>query len=287
MSDNISNDTAGTETASTEATNTDAGILDAGSSTTETTEATSTEATSNWYDGLTESVTSHKGFEGLKGKINGVDALAMSYLNLQSKLGSHEEGGLKPISADSTPEELNEFFNANGRPETPGDYKFDGLPEGMELDTEKLTERQAGLHQLGLSQSQYEGVMGMHIAEVNEIQDNLQQNQANIRAATEKSLRAEWGTDFDKNVKSVAAVAERFGVKDELISTGVINQEFVMKMLYNVSLSTSEDGIVKTKDSGYNRAEEYKNVRQQLTDMPEGTEGRYELMQKMARLSRG
>ena len=239
-----------------------------------------------WHDGLTEAVTTHKGFEGLKGKINGVDALAMSYMELQARMGSNAEGGLKPISVDSTPEELTEFFNANGRPAESGDYKFDGLPEGMELDTEKLTERQAGLHQLGLSQAQYEGVMGMHIAEVNEIQDNLQTNQANIRAATEESLRSEWGTDFDKNVKSVAAVAERFGIKDELISTGTINQEFIMKMLHNVSLSTSEDGIVKSKDSGYNRAEELKTVRAQLNKLEYGHPDRRALQEKQVRLSR-
>jgi hypothetical protein len=239
-----------------------------------------------WYDGLSEEVTSHKGYEGLKGKIQNVDALAFSYLNLQSKIGSHEEGGIKPISADSTPEELTEFYNANGRPLEAGDYKFDGLPEGMELDSEKLTERNAGLHQLGLSQSQYEGVMGMHIAEVNSIQDNLQQNQANIREATETALNEKWGADYDKNVKSVAAVADRFGIKDDLIKSGVVNQQFIMEMLHQVHLSTSEDGIVKSKDSGYNRADEKKLVMQQLRDLPRNHPDRDALQRKQVELSR-
>ncbi|GAG11787.1 unnamed protein product, partial [marine sediment metagenome] len=166
MSDNISTDTAAasTETASTEATSTDAGILGGAATTTDaastTTAPATTEAPAQWYDGLSEEVTTHKGWEGVKGKIKDIDGLAFSYLNLQSKIGSHDEGGIKPISAESTPEELTEFYNANGRPENASDYSFDGLPEGMELDTERLTERNAGLHQLGLSQSQYEGVMG-------------------------------------------------------------------------------------------------------------------------------
>ena len=92
----------------------------------------STEAPSSWYDGLSEDVTSHKGFEGVKGKIKDVDGLTMSYLNLQSRMGSAEAGGLKAPTAESSPEELSEFYNAAGRPETAGDYTFDGLPEGRD-----------------------------------------------------------------------------------------------------------------------------------------------------------
>jgi len=284
MSDNISTDTAGTETASTEAPSTEANILDAGTVETSPTE-TSSEAPAQWFDGLSEDVTSHKGFEGVKGKIKDVDALTMSYLNLQSRMGSGEENGLKAPTAESTPEELSEFYNAAGRPETAGDYKFDGLPEGMELDTERLTERNAAIHAAGLSQSQYETVMGLYTEEMNMVQDQLQMNQANIRNETEVALKDEWGTDYDKNIKSVAAVADRFGVKEELISSGVINQQFIMKMLHQVHLSTSEDGIVKAANSGYNRADEYKQVMAQLAALPYNHPDRAALQAKQVKLS--
>jgi len=289
MSDNISTDTAGTETASTEAPSTEANILDAGSTGAESgsTETASTETVADpqWFDGLPEEVTSHKGFEGVKGKIKDVGALTLSYLNLQSRMGSAEEGGLKAPTAESTPEELNEFYDAAGRPESPGDYKFDGLPEGMELDTERLTERNAAIYAAGLSQSQYETVMGLYTEEMNMVQDQLQLNQATIRNETEANLKAEWGTDYDKNLKSVAAVADRFGVKEDLIKSGVINQEFVMKMLHQVHLSTSEDGIVKAADSGYNRQEEYKSVMQQLATLPYNHPDRAALQAKQVKLS--
>jgi hypothetical protein len=204
---------------------------------------------------------------------------------LQSRMGSGEEGGLRPITADSTPEQLTEFFNANGRPTESGDYKFEGLPEGMELDTERLTERNAVLHQVGLSQSQYETVMGLYVEEMNMVQDTLQTNQAGVREATETALRDEWGNDFDKNIKSVAAVADRFGVKEELLASGVINNKAVMDMLYKVSLSTSEDGIVKSKDSGYNRQDELKQVRQQLSKLAFNHPDRDALRKKQVRLS--
>ena len=275
-----------TETASTEALAVEANILDTASTAAETTAATTetTAAPAHWSEGLSEDVTSHKGFEGVKGKIKDVNALTMSYLNLQSRMGSGEEGGLKAPTAESTPEELAEFFNAAGRPESAGDYKFDGLPEGMELDTERLTERNAAIHAAGLSQSQYETVMGLYTEEMNMVQDQLQMNQANVRNETEVALKEEWGTDYDKNLKSVAAVADRFGVKDALLETGLINHKPVLDMLMKVHLSSSEDGIVKAADSGYNRAEQKKIVMQQLRDLPGGHPDRMELLERQVNL---
>lgn len=245
----------------------------------------STEAPSSWYDGLSEEVTGHKGFEGVKGKIKDVDGLTMSYLNLQSRMGSAEAGGLKAPTAESSPEELAEFYNASGRPEAAGDYTFDGLPEGLELDTERLTERNAAMHDAGLSQSQYETVMGLYTQEMNMVQDQLQTNMTNVRNESEIALKAEWGTDYDRNLKSVAGVADKFGVKDALLETGLINHKPILDMLYKVSLSTSEDGIIKTPDSGYNRKDELKTVMAQLRSLPFNHPDRTALQKRQIKLS--
>lgn len=283
MSDNISTDTAvATETASPEASSGSENLMDTAPV---VTPVESTEPTSSWYDGLSEEVTGHKGFEGVKGKIKDVDGLTMSYLNLQSRMGSAEVGGLKAPTAESSPEELAEFYNASGRPETAGDYTFDGLPEGLELDTERLTERNAAMHEAGLSQSQYETVMGLYTQEMNMVQDQLQTNMTNVRNESEIALKAEWGTDYDRNLKSVAGVADKFGVKDALLETGLINHKPILDMLYKVSLSTSEDGIIKTPDSGYNRKDELKTVMAQLRSLPFNHPDRTSLQKRQIKLS--
>jgi hypothetical protein len=213
MSDNISTDTAvETETASPEASSGSENLIDtAAVESPVVTPTESTEMPAAWYDGLSEDVTSHKGFEGVKGKIKDVDGLTMSYLNLQSRMGSAEVGGLKAPTAESSPEELAEWYNASGRPETAGDYTFDGLPEGLELDTERLTERNAVMHAAGLSQTQYEAVMDLYTQEMNLMHDNLQTNMTTVRNESEIALKQEWGTDYDRNLKAVANVAEKFG----------------------------------------------------------------------------
>ena len=284
MSDNISTDTAvATETASVEAPSSSDALMDSPAVVESPVE--STEAPSSWYDGLSEDVTSHKGFEGVKGKIKDVNGLTMSYLNLQSRMGSAEAGGLKAPTAESSPEELSEFYNAAGRPEAAGDYTFDGLPEGLELDTERLTERNAAMHAAGLSQSQYETVMGLYTQEMNMVQDQLQTNMTNVRNESEIALKAEWGTDYDRNLKSVAGVADKFGVKDALLETGLINHKPILDMLYKVSLSTSEDGIIKTPDSGYNRKDELKTVMAQLRSLPFNHPDRTALQKRQIKLS--
>ena len=287
MSDNISTDTAvETETASPEASSGSENLIDtAAVESPVVTPTESTEMPAAWYDGLSEDVTSHKGFEGVKGKIKDVDGLTMSYLNLQSRMGSAEVGGLKAPTAESSPEELAEWYNASGRPESAGDYTFDGLPEGLELDTERLTERNAVMHAAGLSQTQYETVMDLYTQEMNLMHDNLQTNMTTVRNESEIALKQEWGTDYDRNLKAVANVAEKFGVKDALLETGLINHKAVLDMLYKVSLSTSEDGIVKNPDSGYDRKNELKTVMAQLRSLPFNHQDRPALQRRQIALS--
>lgn len=287
MSDNISTDTAvETETASPEASSGSENLIDtAAVESPVVTPTESTEMPAAWYDGLSEDVTSHKGFEGVKGKIKDVDGLTMSYLNLQSRMGSAEVGGLKAPTAESSPEELAEWYNASGRPETAGDYTFDGLPEGLELDTERLAERNAVMHAAGLSQTQYEAVMDLYTQEMNLMHDNLQTNMTTVRNESEIALKQEWGTDYDRNLKAVANVAEKFGVKDALLETGLINHKAVLDMLYKVSLSTSEDGIVKNPDSGYDRKNELKTVMAQLRSLPFNHQDRPALQKRQIALS--
>ena len=153
-----------------------------------------------YWDGVNDDVKNHAGFEGLKGKIDSQDGLAMSYLNLQSKIGSREEGGVKLPTAESTPAELSEYREKIGVPKEAGDYKWEGQPEGTELDTEILTERNAKMHAMNISQEQYSELMSMHNEEVNGIHTMAQEFQAQMQADTKGALETEWGADYGKNL---------------------------------------------------------------------------------------
>lgn len=244
-----------------------------------------TDPPAGYWDGVSDDVKNHAGFEGLKGKIDSQDGLALSYLNLQSTLGQREEGGIKIPTDDSTPEERAAFREKMGVPETAGDYKWEGQPEGMELDTELLAERQAKLHAANYTQEQYAVGMDILADEINGIHAMAQENQVITMANTKEALEAEWGADYGKNVDACAKVAERWGVKEGLMENGSINQLPVMQMLWAAHLSTTADGIVKSPDSGYNRATELKAVDAQLAALDYGHRDRDSLMKRKVALS--
>jgi hypothetical protein len=57
-------------------------------------------------------------------------------------------------------------------------------------------------------------------------------------------------------------------------------------MLHKVHLSTSEDGIVKSAESGYNRKDELKTVMTQLRSLPYNHPDRSALQKRQIKLSR-
>ena len=238
----------------------------------------------SFWDGAGDDLANHAGFDGLKGKINDRDALAISYLNLQSKIGQREDGSIKPITEDSTPEEIAEYREKMGVPATAGDYQWEGMPEGMELDTERLAERNAKMHELDINQKQYSALMDMYNQEVNMIHDMAQSNQANVMQKTKTELEAEWGANYGKNIDAAARVAERFGVKEVLMETGLINHKPILDLLYKTHLSTNADGVVKNPDQGYNRTNEKKAIQQQLNDLPYAHKDRDGLMKRLVAL---
>lgn len=272
-----------TETTASDAAQTSGDIISDASAAATPAAATS-ETPPSFWDGAGDDLANHAGFDGLKGKINDRDALAISYLNLQSKIGQREDGSIKPITEDSTPEEIADYREKMGVPATAGDYQWEGMPEGMELDTERLTERNAKMHELGINQEQYSALMDMYNQEVNMIHEMAQSNQANVMQETKTALEAEWGANYGKNVDAVARVAERFGVKEALMESGIINSKPVMDMLYKVHLSTNADGVVKNPDQGYNRSNEKKAIQQQLNDLPYAHKDRDGLMKRLVAL---
>lgn len=241
------------------------------------------EETSNWFDNLSDEVKSMEGFDGIKEKIKDVDSLASAYINLQKHLGKKSEADLKIPDADASDEEKAEFFEKIGRPKEAGEYKWD-TPEGFEVDSEVLTERNAKLHELGITQDQYQGIMDIYAEEVDRINGNWLQDEKQVISESEQALKEEWGNDYQKNIDGVAKMAEKFGLKDTLMETGLINHLPVLQMLHKVRLSTTEDGIVKTPDSGYSREDEIKQIRNSKAFLDRGHPDHDKVMKKLVSL---
>ena len=213
----------------------------------------------NWFDSLSEDTRKAEGFDGIKDKFKSTDDLALAYINAQKLIGKKTDGTKLP-TAESEKDEWDNLYNELGRPKDPTEYK---MPDDIDLDvdSELLVGRNASLHELGLTQTQYDGIMNMYAEEFGRIQDTFVQSEHQVVRESEKALKEDWGNDYDKNIKLVANTADKFGIKEELMESGLINHLPVLKMLHKVGNSMQEDGVVKTPDSGYNRSDEIKQIR--------------------------
>jgi hypothetical protein len=251
------------ESQSTENVSTDAPVTNNESTVTETNNQTTNHDVSetvaneepSWYESFSDEVKGIEGFEKMTEKFKDAESLATSYINLQKLVGKKVESNFP--TKDSTPEQVNEFYKKLGRPESPGDYKWDG---------------NAALFEAGITNDQYNKIMDIYGEEVNLMQSQWQANEAELISDTKSALQKEWGDKYDQNIKHASKIAEKFGVKDALIETGVINHKPVIEMLYKVYEATQEDGIVKNDNTGYSRSEEIKVLQNQMKTMNRGSE---------------
>lgn len=109
------------------------------------------------------------------------------------------DGVVRVPTADQTPEEIGQFWNRLGRPETHAGYElqapeFEGLKfEGGEAESFwKQT-----FHGLGLTQEQAQGVFSAYLKNQGEVMSGALKE----TAAAETALREEWGDAYEQRIQ--------------------------------------------------------------------------------------
>lgn len=95
-------------------------------------------------------------------------------------------------------ENLDQFYASLGRPEKADEYKFEP-GEGKEIPSDLAKFREAA-HKAGLSQQQFESVLGEVLGDVYQQQEVVEAEQA----AEMKELQKEWGNAFDERMETVS-----------------------------------------------------------------------------------
>ena len=86
-------------------------------------------------------------------------------------------------------------------PETADGYQFEP-EEGQEINPERLATWKANLHGLGLSQSQFEGIVKTALAEESNAMKSFEESIENNRKEAESALQTKWGDQYEQNVES-------------------------------------------------------------------------------------
>lgn len=195
-----------------------------------------------------------------------------------------EDGGYIQLPGENATEaERSEFFKKLGRPETPDQYSWKPK-EGIEIDPKVFAESAEVLHKAGINDAQHQVLMDMHVAELQRIQESIQNEQAEIASKSEQALRAEWKDDYDANIQQAVKVAEKYGVIDALKESGVINNFGIIKMLHDVAVSTRE-GTVKVADGFSSASDERASLKKHKAYADKTHPDHRKIMQRIVELS--
>lgn len=167
------------------------------SSTTNTTAQTS----KSWKEIISEEYRKNPNIE----KFTEIDALAKSYINAVSMIGSDK---IPVPTNNSTEDQWNEIYNKLGRPESADKYKLDVTSDVVPIEETAIKSFAENAHKLGLNNKQAQGILEFY---KNNMENSAQQMNVNMETAqadAEAQLRKEWGRSFDENIKRAGALAK-------------------------------------------------------------------------------
>ena len=173
-----------------------------------------------------------------------VQDLAQAHLEAQKLIGKK---GIIPPSEGASQKEMDNFYAALGRPNTPKEYKVDDIqaPEGLSIDNELRDSFLNKAHSIGLLPYQVRDLMQWQLEnDVNSANADTEATKKSINEAT-TALRNEWGAGFDANVALAERVVNQFadGATKDALRGQLGNDPRFVKMLANIGKSLSEDTL--------------------------------------------
>ena len=182
-------------------------------------------------------------------KYKTVKAFAEGHEALLSKLGT----AVNIPNQYSTQEQINEFYNKLGRPETPEAYEFqDKLPEGWEIDQQLDKDYRSLAHEIGLTATQAQKLRAFYNTAVETAYNNNQKEvQTRLAESHDKNVAAikeMWGGDYQAKTKIAMNTARQVlsqDTLDYLDATGLGNNANIVRDFYELSKRLSgQSGLV-------------------------------------------
>ncbi len=186
----------------------------------------------------------------------------------ENKRKAREKAGVKPITAESTPDQIKEFRREFGIPDEP--YKFDKpeqLPDGVEWRDDRMGKFGQWAHERNLTPQQAKDAVGLYMEFVSEDAAQMKKMQEMQRKqwidAEKESLEAQLGGKLPKEIQNAQRVALSLGLNPTVMDPdspdfGVIPPSVVLKMAAEMArlkgesqLPTSEAVVNMTPEREY------------------------------------
>ena len=174
-----------------------------------------------------------------------VESLAKTVVHQQKVLGSR-------IPIPKTDEEKMEVYNKLGRPETADKYEV-SIPTDYKqyMPEEQVNQFKNVAHNIGLNNEQVNALIEY---QKNTIDYEMKNQPAKVDASrkeSEKTLKNEWGYDYDKNVAKAKRALQVYGDPEilELMNTEAGNHPAVVKMFARLGEDITEDMAQNTQNN--------------------------------------
>jgi len=175
----------------------------------------------------------------------------MKQLGHQSKLIGKQGKGVdawKP-GEHASQEEWDIYYTALGRPAVAADYKADP-PEALKelYDDTTLQPALEALHKAGLTQKQVDAVMALEYQRTEKALADQQTATETAIELAEKTLRDEWGNDFESN-NAIATRLVRTVIPAEMqdeFKAAALQSPVLIKALVELGKATLEDSPINT-----------------------------------------
>ena len=149
----------------------------------------------------------------------------------------------------ATEEELNNFYTALGRPETPNDYgvkPLDEMPNGFPYKEELANEFAGEAHKLGLTTKQTQGLFNWFLSMEVDAFNGINKDREEEKQNAELALRKEFGKAYDDKLKAAQTLIRKYADDDvfkHLEDTGFGNDPKVVKLIARIAQEFSEDRL--------------------------------------------
>lgn len=168
---------------------------------------------------------------------------AMKGLVNQSKVIG-KKGIIKP-GEDATPEEIDTFYNAIGRPVKSDMYKYEPIEGAPPVDDAAMAKFQEFAHKKGFSQDQFQGSIEFQLEFEQMKQQMLEQERVDEISNTRHSIFDEMGEiEGGAFIKDAQSASDSLGLTDALINAGVVNKESVIRALANANKHLGSSSMV-------------------------------------------
>ena len=213
------------------------------------------QSSKNWKEIISEEYRKNPNIE----KFTEIDALAKSYINAVSMIGSDK---IPVPTNSSTEEQWNEIYSKLGRPESADKYKLDTKSESVPLDAGAIKQFTENAHKLGLNNKQAQGILDYY---KNSLETTARQSQIDLetsQANAEAQLRKEWGSNYETNLNKAAAIAKAnmdAKILDMQLQDGsrLGDNPEIIKGFAKIANLLSEDSFVSTESENVSQARDY------------------------------